>query len=340
MATVSSQSAIWQVVDQLRSELPPYDIGVALAALIYLRWVDFQDAEQEAIAAFDDTDYKPLLPASLHWRSWHMFHPQKIKELLSDWLSDKLEWLNNYRHNSLATQLYRISPAVKRLGRLSPQSLHKIICWLADQPFETPRDRYALLDILDSVLDKILDRYSGQFRSPASITRLLVEIAAPTAGDRVYDPCFGLAGLLTTASDYVLRKDKNRFSHNGAPSLTIFGVELNPDAYVIGLTRLALAGIDDPQLELGDSLERTPFNNPQRDGFDLVLADPPWGMRATTAGIDHFPVFTTDVTGLFIQHALSQLRLDGRVVIIVPQGFLSRSGPEKRLRRMLLEQHT
>ena len=111
-------------------------------------------------------------------------------------------------------------------------------------------------------------------------------------------------------------------------------------AYVIGLTRLVLAGIDDPHLELGNSLERTSSNNPQSDGFDVVLANPPWGMRIDPKGLDHFPVRTKDTTGLFIQHALSQLRPGGRAVIVVPQGVLSRGGPEQRLRQMLLEQHT
>jgi len=120
----------------------------------------------------------------------------------------------------------------------------------------------------------------------------------------------------------------------------VSGVELNADAFVIGLTRLALAGVDDPQLELGNSLERTPPNNPQQDGFDVVLANPPWGMRVHPAGLDHFPVRTTDTTGLFIQHALTQLRSEGRAVLVVPEGFLFRGGPERKLRRMLVEQHT
>ncbi|MCR4299514.1 MAG: N-6 DNA methylase, partial [Gallionella sp.] len=206
--------------------------------------------------------------------------------------------------------------------------------------FETPGDRRALLDVYDAVLDKSLDKHSAEFRTPVAVTRFLIEIAAPTTGDRVYDPCFGSAGLLTAACDHVLHKGKDRFSRSGMPALAIFGVERNLSAYVIGLTRLVLAGIDDPQLELANSLERTSTNSPQRDGFDVVLANPPWGMRADSAGLDHFPVRTTDTIGLFIQHALSQLRPDGRIVIVVPQGFLFRGGPEQRLRRMLLEQHT
>ena len=335
-----SAKGLWAQLDHLRGELPAYDMPVTLAALLYLRWADFQEAEQEAIAAFDEADYDPVLPAALHWRSWYDLPPHDLPKLFADRLAPALERLNNSRHNSLATHLHRIVSAVKDLGRLSSHALEELIHWLAEQPFETPSDRRALLDVFDALLDRVLDKSFGEFRTPAAIVNLLAELAAPAPGDRVYDPCFGMAGLLTAACDHVLRKGKDRFSRNGGPGLMVSGVELNVDAFVIGLTRLALAGVDDPQLELGNSLERTPPNNPQQDGFDIVLANPPWGMRVHPAGLDHFPVRTTDTTGLFIQHALTQLRPGGRAVLVVPEGFLFRGGLERKLRRMLVEQHT
>lgn len=336
----SSKSAISQVLERLQSELPPHYVVMALAVIIYLRWADFHEAEQEAFAAFDDIEYKPALPSSLHWRFWHLLPPNELQGFFTDRLSRALERLNNFRHDSLATHLHRITSAVKDLGQISPPVLDTLIHWLADQPFETFSDRRALLDTFDTAIDKKFDKYSTEFHTPPTIARLLVEIASPAIGDRIYDPCFGAAGLLTAACDHILLREKDSRGQSSALALSIFGVEFNLNAYIIGLTRLALAGIDNPQLELGNSLERTSTNSSQRDGFDVVLANPPWGVRADVPGIDHFPVRTTDTTGLFIQHALSQLRPKGRAVFVVPQGFLCRRGPEQRLRRMLLEQHT
>ncbi len=342
MAELSQNSEIWKVLSRIldESSLPASEMAVTLAALIYLRWADFQEAEQEAIAAFDDTDYKPILPASLHWRAWHLLLPNDLQYLFARHLPDALQRLNNSRQISLATHLHRITPAVKNTGRLSPQALGSLIHWLAEQPFETPRDRRLLLDSFDVVLDKSRDKHSGQYRTPAAIAQLLVSLAAPAAGERVYDPCFGSAGLLTAAVDYARGRATEQFNRSGSPALSISGVEITPEAYIIGLVRLTLAGVDDPQIESGNSLERVPSNTPQRDGFDIVVANPPWGMRAGPAGMDHFAVRTSDATGLFIQHAVAQLRGNGRAVIVVPQGVLFRSGPEQRLRRMLLEQHT
>ena len=275
----------------------------------------------------------------MHWRSYHDAAPDRLQSLFAQELPAALEQLGNERHNPLATHLHRIATAVGRLGKLPIPALGQLTAWLADQPFETQNDRRKLLETLDAVLQRSRDKYSGQHFTPPPVTRLLVELAAPSAGDRVYDPCFGSAGLLTAAIDYVQQRASDRVPRSGESVLKIAGVEIDRDVYTIGLTRLALAGVADPQLELGNSLERTPWNNPQREGFDVVLANPPWGVKVELNGLDHFPVRTTDSTSLFIQHALDQLRPDGRAAIVVPVSVLSGSGRLK-LRQMLIEQHT
>lgn len=340
---MSSQIAIGRALDQLRADsgVSHSEFAVALGALIYLRWADFQDAEQEAVAAFDDSNYEPILPAALHWRTYHSMPVERLQKLLSDELPCRLGSLANERHNPLAIQLHRIAPAVEKLGRLPLSVLDTVIQWLASHPFETPFDRRRLLEAFDVVLFRCLrDRGAGQFRTPASVARLIVALANPTEGERIYDPCFGTAGLLTAAFAYVRERLPEHFVRSGNPPLHVAGVEINADVYTIGLTRLALAGIADPQLELGNSLERTPLTNPQSEGFDIVLANPPWGGKVDLRSRDHFPVRTNDSASLFVQHALSQLRPGGRAVIVVPSSVLFGTGSHQQLRQMLLEQHT
>jgi type I restriction enzyme M protein len=345
MPKVSSQSELWKVLDSFRADsaFKSNEIAPKLAALIYLRWADFQEAEQEAIAAFDDTDYEPALPASMHWRTWHSFPTDRLQFFFRDELPARLDDLRNNRHNSLATHLHRMAYSVFQLGKLSSSSLVGLIDWLADQPFETPADRLKLLRLFDDLLNQSIKGNQGGVREsldPKWISQLVVALGAPKPGERIYDPCFGSAGYLTASCEQIATNNNQSFTRSGSPQLSISGVELNADAFVIGLTRLALAGIEDPKLELGNSLERIASNNPHKEGFDLVLANPPWGMRVNTNGLDHFPIKTNDATGLFVQHALSQLRPDGRAVIVVPQSFLFRAGQEQKLRRVLLEQHT
>lgn len=335
MADVASQ------IDRIRSDSPLTggEFAVPLCALIYLRWADFQEAEQEAIAAFEDTNYSPVLPSQFHWRSYHDAAPERLQTLFGQELPSALERLGNERHNLLATHLHRIAPAVARLSRWPTSTLCQSAAWLADQPFETHSDRRRLLETLDAVLVRSGDRYFGYNFTPPSVAQRLIELAAPSPGERLYDPCFGSAGLLTAALDYAQQRAGKRVTRGGGPLLTVFGVEINRDMYTIGLARLALAGVTEPQLELGNSLERLPWNNPQREGFDVVVVNPPWGLKVALNGLDQYPVRTTDSTSLFIQHALAQLRPGGRAAIVVPATILSGSSRGK-LRQMLIEQHT
>jgi type I restriction enzyme M protein len=335
---------IWKLIDSLRGELRAADIRVPLAALIYLRWVDFQEAEQIAIAAFEEIDYEPVLPDAFQWRSWHVLPSDELKNFISS-LPEILNNLGNTRKNPLATYLHRIAPAVQDLTHLSAESLKSIVTWLSEQPFETLRDRRALLDTYDDFLELSEAHNTSEFRTPTSIARLLAELARPQPEDRIYDPCFGAAGLLTMAYEHVLRNLPKTYRRGDIPILNVYGIELNNSVSVIGIARLALAGIESPQLESGNSLERKASDNHPRDGYDIILADPPWGQRINKKDLEqgrfsHYAYRTSDTSSLFIQHALQQLKPGGRMVIVVPLGVLFRKGVDEQFRKMLIEQYT
>jgi type I restriction enzyme M protein len=333
------ETTSWDLLERLRREPHPLSAYVApLAAMLFLRWADFQEAEAEAEAAFDETDYRPLLPATLHWRRWHELTPTELPGFLSQTLPEAIDRLRSTQE-PLAGSLRRIVPAIRSAGQLSARALVTLTEWLAAQPFETPNDRRRLLEVIDGFLDRTTDKASGQFRTPACINDLLVALAAPAPGERLYDPCFGFAGILTSAWRRVQQAERPGLARTAVPELRVAGVEINPDSFVVGLARLALAGVANPRLELGNSLERPGCSHPARDGFDLVVCDPPWGARIDPRGLDHYPIQINDITGLFIQHALSQLRPDGRAVIVVPHGLLFQRGGSAKLRRWLLENH-
>jgi type I restriction enzyme M protein len=317
---------------------PPSAFVVPLAVMVYLRWADFQEAEAEAMAAFDDSDYTPLLPASLHWRCWHELLTSELPEFFSQRLASALAKLGG-SHDPLAASLFRLVPALRIMGEISLAGLAGLAGWLATQLFETPYDRRMLLEHFDAFVDASVSRESGEFRTPANINELLVALAHPGPGERLYDPCFGFGGILTAACQNVSRTEKSNFSRNGAPDLQIAGMDINLNAFAVTLARLALMGVATPQLEIGNSLERGNPRSPGKEGYDLVITNPPWGQRVEMRGMDHFPIQTPDSTALFIQHALSQLRPGGRAVIVVPKGFLFQQGKLASVRQWLLERH-
>jgi type I restriction enzyme M protein len=339
MTRTATDTPALELRDRLRL-MPqhPSAFVVPLAVMIYLRWADFQEAEAEAMAAFDETDHTPLLPSSLHWRCWHDLPTGDLAALFFDKLPSAIRRLEG-SHDPLAASLVRLLPAIRSLAELSPPSIAALAGWLALQPSETPNDRRILLDQFDAFLDQVNGRETGAFRTPSCINDLLAALAAPGRGEHLYDPCFGFAGNLIAAYRRVSRDDRSGHFGNDTRALWVSGMEINAHSYAVGLARLVLTGIQDPKLEIGNSLEREIATNPRKDGYDVIITNPPWGQRIEPRGMDHFPVQTDDGTSLFVQHALTQLRPNGRAVIVVPQSFLLQQGKSSAVRRWLLENH-
>lgn len=339
MSRPTTDSAAWELRDRLRS-MPqqPSAFVVPLAVMVFLRWADFQEAEAEAMAAFDETDHAPLLPTSLHWRCWHDLPAGELARFFTEELPYAIRRLLG-SNDPLAASLVRLFPAIRSLAELSPAGIATLAGWLTSQLFETPSDRRVLLDQFDAFLDQVNGRETGEFRTPACINALLAALAAPEPGEHLYDPCFGYAGNLIAACRRVNQANQPGLSRTGSSGLRVSGMELNGNSYAVGLARLVLMGVTDARLEIGNSLERESNTSPRKHGYDSVIANPPWGQRIETPGLDHFPIQTTDSTALFLQHSLAQLRPKGRAVIVVPQGFLFQQGKPAAVRRWLLENH-
>jgi len=320
-------------------ELPGSLVREIFSTFLLLRWADNQEAEQEAAAVFEDRTFSPLLPAKLQWRHWCDLEPADMERIVVQEICPFLNSLRESRDSPLAIYMHALADPLRRISEINFVYLANVIRWIANQPFETPSERRRLLEFFDVVTAETTSGYEGEHLTPASIAKLAVAIADPRPGERIYDPCFGSAALLTAALAHVERVSPSTLNRRGGVPLEVSGIDINPKAFVLGLTRLVLAGVDEPHLELGNSLERDAVRSPSREGFDVILANPPIGLKTTreTGSYGHYPILTSDATGLFIQHVLSQLKAQGRAVISVPQGVLFRGGAEQELRRQLLE---
>lgn len=329
-------------LDVLRSEMPVSEsrslIREVFAAFLLLRWTDLQDAEQQAMATFEDRTYQPLLPEPLQWRHWvRLDHPRAIADRLQE-LAQHVEVLRGDASHPVSSYLHALAEPLRRVLKVNFVYLYDFVRWVVDLPFETPSERRALLEVFDQVIAETGDPYDGQYATPVNIARLVAALASPQPGERVYDPCFGSGNFLVAAWQQAERSRHE--SRRPGALLEVAGIEIHASTFLVGLTRMLLAGIESPRLELGNCLERESLSSPSRQGFDVVLANPPIGAKTSREHwrYQHFPIATNDSTGLFIQHALSQLKPHGRAVIAVPEGFLFRGSSERELRRYLLEQ--
>lgn len=332
---------VWELLDRRRADgrggSAVVDVVAPLAGLLVLRWAAFIEAEQEAVASFNDTGFSPVLPDTLHQKAWHS------PDELASGLVGSLDGLGGRGDVAILKYASAVAPSIRQCADRDAELLGLLVSWAARLAFETSDGRDAAAKAFDEVLVRVVEtqgKYGGEFTTPEPVVEMMIQLVDPRPGDRVYDPCFGVGGLLVqaarrlraaAATDTPRRWDEVRT--NG-----IFGVEINSSSFAIGLCRVVLAGIEQPGLELGDALERPLPRNRATEGFDCIVAAPPWGSRIADTKARQYPVPTGGIENLFLQHVMANLRPGGRAVIALPEGTLFRTGADRQVRKNLLSE--
>ena len=329
-----------------------------LAALLIAKWVSYDESEREAIAALDGQIFVPTLPEALRRPAWERptaGHADAVVGAL------KAVTTTQAAAGASARHLSQVAPLVTSAAEQDRSLVEDLVQWVCQAEIGTPGDQEVAARAFDDMLRDVLNRFeshSNWCTTPVPVAALMLDLANPAPGERVYDPCFGIGGVLVDAARRLhaaARMDSPNV-WTDVQRTGIFGVEINRFSYAIGLCRALLAGIERPGLELGDALDRPLPEDPSADGFDCILAVPPWGRRfsrtsanpvfpashgaeerALPVGTDgQLPIPSRDVDNLFLQHVVANLRPGGRAVVAVPERTLYRGGADQQLRRALL----
>ena len=190
------------------------------------------------------------------------------------------------------------------------------------------------------------NKKAGEYYTPRSVVKLMVDILNPKEGETVYDPACGTGGMLIEVIEHVKRA-------GGNPQLLwgkLFGQEKVLTTSGIARMNLLLHGIEDFKIVKEDTL-RNPafFEGDKLAQFDCVIANPPfslenWGEetwvsdrygRNTFGGVP--PKKNADWA--WVQHMYKSMdSKSGRIAVVLPQGSLFRAGAEGRIRKSFIEE--
>lgn len=311
------------------------------AFFLLMRWAEEQQAEEETIALFEGRDYYPQISDEFSWTQITNIYQRSYEtENFHHFFRYLVGNLQSLRGDGTA-QILKQAAEVIDVERLRPNSQMLIeICRIIDEfSFTTPEDREKVADFFESLVETSIrhTKFGGEFYSPQNITDLVLEIADPKPGERVYDPCFGAGGFLAHAGRRMLAQADSPVEWEKVRTNGIYGIELYSTAFLIGLTRTVLAGITQPNLVLGNALERNGYEAQPK--FDVILAAPPLGgiVDRSRSLLNFYQFPARNVENLFIQHIAAHLAPNGRAIVAMPEGFLFRSGADMHLREYLLK---
>lgn len=207
-------------------------------------------------------------------------------------------------------------------------------------------------DVFGNAYEYLIKRFAdqsnkkaGEYYTPRSVVRLLINILNPMEGETIYDPACGTGGMLIEVIEHVKAAGGNPKTLWGK----LYGQEKVLATSGIARMNLLLHGVEDFKIVREDTLRSPAFFTGNRLAqFDCVVANPPfslknwgeaewatdkWG-RSSLGGVP--PKGYADWA--WVQHMLTSARPStGRVAVVLPQGALFRQGAEARIRTHILK---
>jgi len=210
--------------------------------------------------------------------------------------------------------------------------------------FDSSEEIHTLGRLYETLLREMRDAAgdSGEFYTPRSIVRFMVEVTNPQLGEAVLDPACGTGGFLTEAYEHMAKQANKAEQHQILQSSSIFGGEAKPLPFLLAQMNLLLHGVEAPQISSGNSLTSRLSEIGETDRVDVILTNPPFGGEEETGILNNFPEDrrTAETALLFLQLIMRRLKRGGkgRAAVVVPHGVLFGGGIAARIKADLLKE--
>jgi type I restriction enzyme M protein len=340
--TRSIEAKLWEAANALRGSMDAAGYKHVVLGLIFLKYISdafeahHKKLQSEPYADPEDPD---------EYRADNIF-----------WVPPEARWSHlrkNARQSNIAVLVDRAMEAIERDNPALKGVLPKEYARLPLDPHRLGQliDLFSNIriggegnhdhDILGRVYEYFLGQFAsaegkkgGEFYTPRSVVKLLVEMLRPYRG-RVYDPCCGSAGMFVQSEEFIR-------AHGGRiGDISIYGQELNHTTWRLAKMNLAIRGIDGA-IEQGDSFLNDRFPDLRAD---YILANPPFNMK--NWGGEHlrddkrwkFGVPPANNANFaWVQHIIHHLAPNGKAGFVLANGSLSstQSG-EGDIRRKIIE---
>ncbi len=232
----------------------------------------------------------------------------------------------------------------------SGYNLRDIIDQVDKLKFGSQKEKHELSHLYEAKIKNMgnAGRNGGEYYTPRPLIRAIIQVVNPKIGETIYDGACGSAGFHCESFDYLTHKSHASHSSHGSKlttkdltilqTKTFYGKEKKSLAYVIGVMNMILHGIEAPNIIHTNTLAENIADVQQKDRYDIVMANPPFGGKERKEVQQNFPIRTGETAFLFLQHFIKMLKAGGRGGIVIKNTFLSNTdNASVALRKLLLE---
>jgi type I restriction enzyme M protein len=325
--------------------------------LLFLKYLDTLEYEKATAAELQGRRYSYILDAPYRWGAWAapkgkngaIDHNKALTgDDLITFVNMKLfPYLHGFKQkasgpNTIEYKIGEIFGEIKNRIQ-SGYNLREIIDHVDELRFGSQTEKYELSYLYEVKIKNMgnAGRNGGEYYTPRPLIRAIVRVTAPRLGERICDPAVGSAGFLCEAFDYLKDENPKRSTaqDRALQESTFYGKEKKSLAYVIAIMNMILHGIEAPNIIHTNTLAENLADVQEKDRFDIVLANPPFGGKERKEVQQNFPIRTGETASLFLQHFVKILKAGGRAGIVIKNTFLSNTdNASVSLRKKLLEE--
>ena len=327
--------------------------------LLFLKYLDGLEQDRADVASLEGRRYAYILEQPYRWENWaapkdaggRVDHNRAMTgDDLRDFVNGKLfPYLQGFKltasgPNTIEYKIGEIFGEIKNKIS-SGYNLREIIDHIDELRFRSQKEKHELSELYEAKIQRMgnAGRNGGEYYTPRPLIRAMVRVVRPKVGERIYDGACGSAGFLCEAFEYLTDRKRHRgqLTTKDLRTLqeaTFYGKEKKSLAYVIAIMNMILHGIEAPSIVHTNTLTENLADIQEKDRFQVVLANPPFGGKERKEVQQNFPIRTGETAYLFLQHFIRMLKAGGRAGIVIKNTFLSNTDNASiSLRRMLLD---
>jgi len=311
--------------------------------MLFLKVYDAKESEWEIL----EDNYKSIIPEIYRWRNWAIDNKDG-KAITGEELSN---FIINLFNSLKEIEINETTPIRGRIVREVFEDLNnymkdgvlirQVVNVLNEIDLTDFQTRHAFNEIYETILRDLQSAgKSGEFYTPRAVTDFVVKMVNPKIGQTVADFACGTGGFLVSALNH-MKNQADDTSSNETLKKSFYGVEKKSLPYLLCTTNMLLHDINEPMIIRGNSLEKNVRDYEEEDKFDIILMNPPYGGTEKKSVQQNFPteLRNSETADLFMVEILYRLKENGKVGIVLPDGFLFGSDNTKvTIKKKLMEE--
>jgi len=322
--------------------------------ILFLKYLDDYEKDKKTAAELSGKTYSNILSPQFRWDNWAVpksngkldHHKALSGDDLKEFVDNKLfPYLRKFKTSaeSANTIEYKIGEIFSELKNKlqSGYNLREVINLVDELRFRTHAEKHEMSHLYEDKIKNMgnAGRNGGEYYTPRPLIKTIVKVVSPSIGNKVYDGAVGSAGFLVESYEYM--KASKTLSTKDANTLqksTFYGKEKKSLAYIIGIMNMILHGIEAPIIIHTNTLSENLDDIQEKDRYDIVVANPPFGGKERSEVQQNFPIKTSETAFLFLQHFVKILKAGGKGGVVIKNTFLSNTdNASVSLRKQLLE---